>query len=120
MFLVLSTVKQHRKAFNELVKFRDLAYGSRVELMRSLAQESLHLREAVLPLGFASLVIKNLLGDVTLGSSDIVSTYPDFLDKLVTFLAYLRSNRKMSLYQTRTAKCTRESSLDFGKRPDAL
>ncbi len=84
MFFVLSAAKQHREAYYELVKFRDLAYGSRVQLMKSLAHESLHRREAVLPLGIASLVIKNLLGDITLGLPDIVSTYSEYLDKLVT------------------------------------
>lgn len=83
MFLVLSTVKQPRGAFGELVKFRELAFGSRKELMKSLAQESLHCHEAVLPLGMTSLVIKNLLEDVTFGLPDITSIYSEYLEKLV-------------------------------------
>lgn len=83
MFLVLSTAKQHRGAFYELAKFRELAFGSRMELMKSLARESLHRREAVLPLGITSLVIKNLLKDVTLGLPSITSTYSECFERLV-------------------------------------
>ena len=83
MFLVLSTAKQHREASYELFKFRDLAYGSRTELMKSLARESLHRQEAVLPFGVTSLLVKNFLQDITLGLPDIASIYSETLEKLV-------------------------------------
>lgn len=83
MFMVLSITKQHREAFHELVKFRHLAYGSRVKLMRSLAQGSLHRREAVLPLGVTSMIVKDLLRDVTDGLPDILSIYFEAFNKLV-------------------------------------
>ncbi|KAL8791930.1 MAG: hypothetical protein Q9195_005506 [Heterodermia aff. obscurata] len=76
-------MKQHREAFNELVKFRHLAYGSRAKLIRSLAQRSLHRREAVLPLGITSMIVKDLLGDVTDGLPDISRIYFEAYDKLV-------------------------------------
>ena len=83
MFLILSTTKKHREAFYELIKFRYLAYGSRIKLMRSLAQGSLHNREAVLPLGITSMIIKDILRDVTDGSPDISSIYSEAFNKLV-------------------------------------
>lgn len=85
MFLVLSAAKQHHQAVSELVKFRDLAYGNRGELMRSLAPRSLHCREAVLPFGIMSMVVKNLLGDVTLTAPNITDIYIEAFDKLVSF-----------------------------------
>ena len=85
MFLVLSAAKQHRQAFSELVRFRDLAYGDREELMRSLAPISLHCREAVLPFGIISMLVKNLLKDVTLTAPNITDVYIEAFDKLVSF-----------------------------------
>ena len=83
MFFILNTVGQSREARYELLKFRQLAYWSKTELMKSLARESLHRREAVLPLGVASIVLKNLLKDVTFGAPDIASTYSEYLAKMV-------------------------------------
>lgn len=83
MFFVLSIVKQDRGAFGELAKFREIAYGSRTEILKNLARESVHRREAVLPLGITSLIVKNLLEDVTLGLPNIESTYSESLEKLV-------------------------------------
>ena len=83
MFLVLSIAKKNREAFHELVKFRHLAYGSRIKLTRSLAQGSLQPREAVLPIGVTSMIVKEFLRDVTDGLPDISSIYLEALDKLV-------------------------------------
>ena len=83
MFLILSTAKQHSEAFNELLKFRVLVCGSRIKLMKSLAQGSLHRREAVLPVGITSVIVKDLLRDVTGRLPDILSIYFEAFDKLV-------------------------------------
>lgn len=83
MFFVLSTAGHHRRAFHELVRFRTLAYGSRAEIMKSLAKGSLHDREAVLPLGITSILVKDLIGDVTFDSPDITSIYLESCEKLV-------------------------------------
>ena len=83
MFLVLTATKQYREGFYELVTFRKLAYGSREDLMKTLAPDSLHSREAVLPLGVTSLLVRNVLGDVTYGLPDIGAVYFETLDKLV-------------------------------------
>ena len=84
MFFVLSAAKQHRDALSALIDFRRLAYGSRPELMKNLAEDPLYQREAALPWGIVSLVFKNLCEDLTSGSPDIVSTYSEYLYKLVS------------------------------------
>lgn len=91
MFLVLSTANQHRGAFYELVKFRELAYGSRMDLMKSLAPESLHRKEAVLSLGITSMLVKDVLRDITLGLPNITATYSEHLEKLVGVPPFLTS-----------------------------
>jgi hypothetical protein len=83
MFFILTVSNQHRRAFGELVRFREIAYRSRIDILESIARESLHCREAVLPLGITSLVVKNLLKDITLGAPDIESTYSESLEILV-------------------------------------
>ena len=83
MFFILSINNNHLGAFGELVRFRELAYGSRLELLKSLTQESLHDQEAVLSFGVTSLVVKNLLEDVTSDLPNIESTYAGHLEKLV-------------------------------------
>lgn len=89
MFLVLSTANQHRGAFYELVKFRELAYGSRVDLLKNLAPESLHRKEAVLSLGTTSLLVKDVLRDITLGFPNITATYSEYLEKLVGVQSFI-------------------------------
>ena len=83
MFLVLSISKRRHEAFNELVKFRYLAYGSRIKLLKTLAQDSLHCREAVRPTGITSVIVKDLLRDVTNDSPDISNIYSEAFQKLV-------------------------------------
>ena len=83
MFFTLSTVKQYSEATYELIKFRQLVHGGWADLLKTLAPQSIHRQEAVLPLGITSLVIRNLLEDVTLGLPDIASIYSESLDKLV-------------------------------------
>ena len=83
MFFILSTARQHQEAQYEIVKFKHLVDGSWAEILKSLATESIHSREAVLPFGITSLVIRNLLEDVTLGLPDIASIYSESLEKLV-------------------------------------
>ncbi|KAL8757990.1 MAG: hypothetical protein Q9184_004061 [Pyrenodesmia sp. 2 TL-2023] len=82
MFLVLNVAQKTDQALAELAKFREMAYGSREQVMKSFARGSLHDREAVLPLGVATLVIKNLLEDVTFGAPDITSIYLEAFEKL--------------------------------------
>lgn len=83
MFLVLSVAQKTEQALAELAKYREMAYGSREQLMKSFARGSLQDREAVLPLGVATLVIKNFLEDVTSGAPDITSIYLEAFEKLV-------------------------------------
>lgn len=107
MFFVLSIANQHRGAFGELAKFREIAYGSRIEILKSLAPEALHRREAVLPLGITSQIVKNLLKDVTLGLPDIVSTYSESLEKLIKSILSLIHGKHDSHALYRGRSCPR-------------
>lgn len=127
MFLVLSAAKHHSQAFSELVQFRELAYGDREELMRSLAPRSLHRREAVLPFGIMSMLVKNLLGDVTLGAPNITDIYIEAFDNLVISalfiahcgcanLAFAERRNTIETVQSRPSKEALQASAGDGLR----
>ena len=80
----------NRRADSKLHDCTASLYKGRRDLMRSLATSPLYEKETVLPLGIAALVLKNLQGDITLGSpnaGDVLSTYDEYYHVLVRFLS---------------------------------
>jgi len=83
MVFVLMVDNRNDEAYKESEACRLAVSKGREETIKRLAPDSLHTREAVLPLGITSLVIKNLVDRGVPGQPDISSTYLEFLDLLV-------------------------------------
>ena len=78
--------EDYRRAESKLRDCTASLHKGRRDLMRSLATSPLYEKETVLPLGIAALVLKNLQGDITLGSpnvGDVLSTYDEYYHVLV-------------------------------------
>ena len=78
--------EDYRRAKPKLLDSVGSLYEGRRDLMRSLARSPLYEKETVLPLGVATLLFKNLQGDITLGSpnvGDVLSTYDEYYHVLV-------------------------------------
>ncbi len=55
----------------------------RKKLLQSMAPEGLETMEAVLPVGLVALLVNNVVKDITDDAPDIVSTYYDYMLRLV-------------------------------------
>ena len=86
MGLVLSVDWQYaedNEAVQEFEAFRLAVIKGREEILQNLAPDPLEEKQAVLPLGVISIIIRNLVNNGIPGQPDTTSTYLEYLDRLV-------------------------------------
>ena len=76
-------MKPRKKLPFRFQKCQDLLLESRRKLLQSMAPKGLETTEAVLPVGLVALLVKKVVKDITDDAPDIVSTYYDYMLRLV-------------------------------------
>ena len=119
--------KVYRLMQRELESFGTLMFKGRNELLRSMSSIPLVEREAVLPQGIMTLIIKKLSEDVTFDQPNISATYFSYYLKLVSFcqiefgiIHECDRHRKITFERNHTAAVTRNTLLIFAKKLLAL
>ena len=91
MSLVVCTAFQptSSNSYRHISLCRELLVQGTEELMKGLHSTSLDEKQAVLPMGIMSLVIRRVLQDVTGDMRDLSDTYWDYIKILVRLLGGL-------------------------------
>lgn len=87
IFLEGTCAKPRKKLSFRFLKCRSLLLDGRRKLLQSMAPEGLETMEAVLPVGLVALLINKVVKDITDNAPDIVSTYYDYMLRLVCHLS---------------------------------